>query len=177
MNCDGKCGNMSGYISDIGKAMKKYRTEIISGATSVTLTCFSLGCNGPSYNGNRGLTLRDVQDDLCHKTIVIGDNGSYRKYVTCDGSKIVIIGEGGAYGIYSSSTGEDLTLPRPPIPSSSSQGMVVIRDHSGPFSDSIHELERHNRRLALENSARIRRMQLELKRREAERELQGLNKQ
>lgn len=56
-----------------------------------------------------------------------------------------------------------------------SSQVIVIRDHS--LSDSIHELERHNRQMALENSLRIRRMQLELKRREAERKLQEFYRQ
>lgn len=58
-------------------------------------------------------------------------------------------------------------------PAQQAPEVIVIRDHS--LSDSTHELEMLNRQMALENSLRIRRMQLELKRREAERKLQEFN--
>ncbi len=57
-------------------------------------------------------------------------------------------------------------------PAQKAPEVIVIRDRS--LSASISELERINRQTALENSLRIRRMQLELKKKEAERKLQEL---
>lgn len=117
------------YISNIGKAIRKYRTGIAVTTCSLVLGLSSIACEGDNLN---------------------------------------MAGPGKPYSWL---TDEERAAQqaRPTV-------RVNVNYNDG-IKQSTEELRRLNKQLELENSLRIRRMQLELKRREAERKLQELNRQ
>ena len=115
------------YISNIGKAIKKYRTGIAIAACALAIPL--AGCG--------------------------------------DIDKLNRAGPGQPYSWL---TDEERAAQQ-------ASPTIRVNVNNGGIKQSTEELRMLNRQLELENSARIRRMQLMLKQREAERKLKELNRQ